>query len=586
MIRTNARWAFLAVSVLSVVAVACGDDASPGAPAQPTAGAAGATTGKGGAGGTQGDAGAAGTQGGSGAGAIGGKAGAGGKGGPGGGGEIPKTCDAAHGQVGCCGPDGNAYYFDNGIQIENCADDGKVCGFAEGEEAGTGFYTCVDKTAADPSGTFPLACGGDRIEEAGCEVPCTADTECKESGAPACKTESGECVECLTDDHCKGSQYGSVCDTKTNLCGCSTDAHCSESPSGGKCVEGSCTCVANTDCKDAAKPACVTFDTAFGSFQTCSECGEDAQCSGKGDKKFCDTDSFTCSVCDTDFDCTVAAKGKCIADEDGVKSCGSADVCTGDDDREPADDGVTGATELSDDTEISGKICDAGDESDYFKFNAADADAVTLTVVAADTKQSIYLYVYNATGDLQGLALHGSTDELKLTYLPAGTYYVQVKVLGGQTPAPAAKGYTIKLARTAGNKCKVVADCASEFAHQLFRGECDTASGACKTITADKTKNIGEVCNEDKNCATGSCGGSIFGKNQDKISVCSADCAGSMGAPDDKKCEEGVCGLFLVCAPQCTVDEECPVDGLTATPASGKPWAYVPCVKGKCTPPE
>lgn len=584
MIRHNARWAFLAVPVLSLVAVACGDDASPPPAAQPTAGSAGATSGKGGTGGTQGDAGTAGV--GGSAGATGGKGGAntGGKGGASPGGEVPKTCDAAHGEVGCCGPDGNAYYYDGEIQVENCADDGKVCGWAEGMEEGSGFYTCVDKTAADPSGVFPLACGGDRIEEAGCEVPCTADTECKEEGAPACKTDTGKCVECLTDEHCKGSAYGSVCDTKSNLCGCSTDAQCAESTIGGKCVEGSCSCEANADCKDAANPACVTFDTLFGSFQACSECGEDSQCASKGDKKTCDTDSYTCAVCNTDFECSTAEKPKCVADEDGVKSCGAANGCTGDDEREPGDDGIAGATELSDDTEISGKICDADDESDYFKFNAADADGVTITVVAEDPKQSIYLYAYDAKGARLGIALHGSTDEMKLTYLAAGTYYVQVKVLGGEMPAPAAKGYTIKLARTTGTKCATVADCAAEFSHQFFRGECDTATGACKTITAQKTKKAGEVCNSNENCESGSCAGTNFSKNQDKLSVCAADCEDDKGAADDSKCAGGVCGLLLVCTAQCTVDEDCPVNGLTATPAAGKAWAYVPCKDGKCTP--
>jgi hypothetical protein len=578
MIRSPLRWTLLGAALLPLALVACGSDDSP--PPAATGGSAGSAAGTGGSsgeGGTKGDAGSAGDSGASGA------AGSGVTG------SIPATCDEAHGSPGCCGPDGNAYYFDGAKVVpENCAEQGLACGW----DAESEFYTCLDAKAEDPSGTYPIACGGTPLADVGCPVPCTDDSTCTEDGATKCDTGSSTCVECLASADCKDpenpvcvvsakacgecladtdcatSKYGSVCDTETNYCGCNKDA----------------------DCKDPKIPSCATIDSLFGSYTQCVECQTDAQCAGNADKKFCNVDSFVCSQCNTDFDCTDATKSKCVEDKDGVKTCGTANDCTDDDTSEPNDDGVAGASELAEGTELSRKMCSAGDESDYFKFNASDTDNVTITITsatAAAAKQKLYAYVLDAKGEVYGLALHGDEDVIKLTFLPAGTYYVQVKALG--TTAAGEKAtvdYKIALTRTTGTKCTSSADCAAEFEHQLFRGDCDTAVGVCKSVDGKGTRALGEVCDDDADCKEGLCGGGGIGKNQDKISVCAVECGAADGSLDDSKCGANICGLYGACAPKCTVDEECPINGLSAEPPAGKAWAFLPCQNGKCQAPE
>lgn len=582
MIRSPLRWTLLGAALLPLALVACGSDDSP-AP-QATGGSAGSAAGTGGSnsdGGTKGDAGSSGDAGSAGS--------AGSAGGQSGDGIVPTTCDEAHGGPGCCGPDGNAYYFESGsLGVEKCADQGLVCGW----DADSGFYACVSAKAEDPDGKYPIACGGTPLTGVGCPAKCTDDSTCTEEGATKCDTGSSTCVECLASADCKDpelpvcvvdqkscaecnadadcatSKYGSVCDTESHLCGCSKDA----------------------DCKDPKIPSCATIDSLFGSYTQCVECQADAQCAGNADKKFCNLDSFACSACNTDFDCTDPAKSKCIEDDAGVKTCGSSDECTGDDTSEPNDDGVAGASELAEGTPLSRKICSAGDESDYFKFNASDTDNVTITIsstAAAAAKQKLYAYVLDAKGEVYGLALHGDEDVIKLTFLPAGTYYVQVKALGttqaGEKPAV---DYTISLTRTTGTKCASSADCAAEFEHQIFRGDCDTAIGVCKSVDGKGTRTLGQICDDDADCKEGICGGSGIGKSQDKISVCATECSTASGDLDDTKCGTDICGLYGACAPKCTVDEECPISSLSDAPASGKAWAYLPCQNGHCQLPE
>lgn len=78
----------------------------------------------------------------------------------------PTTCEEAHGKTGCCGPGNRAYYIgDDGLVKENVCTDGKVCGFREDK----GWYGCTDAADVDPSGAYPLLCGGAQVAGA-CKV--------------------------------------------------------------------------------------------------------------------------------------------------------------------------------------------------------------------------------------------------------------------------------------------------------------------------------------------------------------------------------------------------------------------------------
>ena len=129
-------------------------------------------------------------------------------------------------------------------------------------------------------------------------------------------------------------------------------------------------------------------------------------------------------------------------------------------------------------------------------------------------------------------------------------------------------------------------DCATEFAHQFFRGTCDTATGACTPVDGKKTKKTGEICDLNGDCETEKCAGGQLAMNQDKLSVCSTACVNEVtGALDDAKCNVGICGLYGICTVECTADEECPLSAATDPPPAGKAWSYLPCKAGRCTRP-
>jgi hypothetical protein len=100
-----------------------------------------------------------------------------------GGGGVPTTCAEANGEVGCCGPNGEAYYCatSSGTTVKSTAcTGGKVCGW----DASKMYYTCVSPPGGgDPSGMEPMACGGGAPVDSG-----TAP----DSGDAASHPDSGE----------------------------------------------------------------------------------------------------------------------------------------------------------------------------------------------------------------------------------------------------------------------------------------------------------------------------------------------------------------------------------------------------------
>ena len=72
------------------------------------------------------------------------------------GGSNHATCSQVHFAEGCCDTDGTLYYCDTaGVAARKCAA-GYQCGWDDLNL----YYGCVPPPVmADPSGTFPMACG-------------------------------------------------------------------------------------------------------------------------------------------------------------------------------------------------------------------------------------------------------------------------------------------------------------------------------------------------------------------------------------------------------------------------------------------
>jgi MYXO-CTERM domain-containing protein len=182
--------------------------------------------------------------------------------------------------VGCC--DGSVMkYCSFGELVEYDCDAEPSCGWL----SGPGFYGCGTDGSADPSGTYPLSCGGV------CEPMCTG-LECGPDGC------GGVCGACGANEACEAGLCVCVPACGANLCG---DDGC-----GGSC--GTCDadekCEAGACVPDVCEPACDD-----------KECGEDG-CGGScGD---CDADEVCVdSLCELK-PCDPVCTGK----ECGPNGCG------------------------------------------------------------------------------------------------------------------------------------------------------------------------------------------------------------------------------------------------------------------------
>ena len=111
---------------------------------------------------------------------------------------IPRNCEESHGLAGCCGADGDVYWYQNGqLQRVDCAH--QSCGWNSVD----GYYDCNGQ-GADPDGTHPLACGGANptVGECQCEPYCPDEYDCGDDG---CGGVCGHCqpgYTCSEDKQC------------------------------------------------------------------------------------------------------------------------------------------------------------------------------------------------------------------------------------------------------------------------------------------------------------------------------------------------------------------------------------------------
>jgi pre-peptidase len=286
------------------------------------------------------------------------------------------------------------------------------------------------------------------------------------------------------------------------------------------------------------------------------------------------TDFYDCTseepVCDT--------AGLCIT---------GFDSCTGDDanDTGSSDDGPLGATDVTPapgaTTTTNAAVCsDPFSEVDFFAVTVADGEGIdaTLTFTGAD----LDLYIADATGRTLGQSFWVSPERVVVTYLPAGTYHILVRMFS-DAPVTEATAYSLAVTRTAAQVCTSSADCAAEYATQIYRGDC--TGGVCQDLAGAGAVADGDPCDTNDDCTSGFCAYIVFESDADKA-VCSTECT------TDTDCDAVGPGLACTtslqtnfCLPDCTSNLECGVfQAGSADLDPDQPWDYAICdvTAGSC----
>jgi hypothetical protein len=328
------------------------------------------------------------------------------------------------------------------------------------------------------------------------------------------------------------------------------------------------------------------LDSSFALEVEPAECNENADCTDPA-RPYCL--SATCAECRNDFDCENPAAPIC---DSATAACAVGySVCAGDDPTPPedGDDGPAGAIDLTPalgaTKAATALICnDPPRESDYYKVTVATAgESYTFSLDWTDAAADLDLAVVDSAGRLLGLSYWEKPEPIKITFLPAGTYYAVVSRYS-MMPIAAATGYTLAATRDAGTPCIGVADCAAEYRNQAFRGTC--VAGGCQFLDGAMAVAPGGLCDSNDDCSADAslCVGFLFSADADTHSFCSPDCS------DDNECVAAlgaghVCVLTLAggfCTRPCTMDPHCPVS-FNMDPTAG-PWVYTTCntTTGKC----
>lgn len=301
------------------------------------------------------------------------------------------------------------------------------------------------------------------------------------------------------------------------------------------------------------------------------QCTADAQCGGATPACV----DGVCVECASSFDCTSAAAPRC--DTETTTCSAGADECTLDDAAEPADDGPAGARVLVPGVAETGRVCSQPrTEADFFAFDVTSLGETWDFSLAWTGTKDLDLELFDADGGSLGLSYWEQPEQVRLTYLPLGRYYVRVREFSSDT---AGVPYTLTAQRALGAGCTTSADCAAEYRNQIYRGSC--SAGACVKIDGAGAVVEGGACDSQSDCAaTLSCPSFFFVADADTRATCERACT------SDSQCDAGdVCTTYFAsnfCVPACTSDAQCPTS-LTAQPASG-PWFQLGCntATGRC----
>lgn len=120
---------------------------------------------------------------------------------------IPTTCEQAHADVGCCGPNNQIYYWECGVLQGGPGSCGtNSCGW----DPANNWYSCggTGFTGSDPTGTYPRECGANVTLPPG-----------KCPGTPCCQGYCGTVspLSCYCDSLCVLS--GDCCPDACATCG-------------------------------------------------------------------------------------------------------------------------------------------------------------------------------------------------------------------------------------------------------------------------------------------------------------------------------------------------------------------------------
>lgn len=314
------------------------------------------------------------------------------------------------------------------------------------------------------------------------------------------------------------------------------------------------------------------------------------QCDGTGAAEACSAPTPACFegrcvACVTSFDCVDPARPVCGADH----MCrAGVDQCASDGEAEPGDDGPAGAPLLQLDelghTTILGQICSKPrTEADFAAFEVTSLGETWDITLQWPAGRDLDLRIHDATGTELGLSFWERPERVRLTQLPLGRYYIQVREFAS-TPDPSPVTYTLSVRRTPGAACTSAADCAVEYRNQIFRGHCD--AGACVALDGDASVTEGGRCDSMSDCAPDlACPSFYFVADADTRQTCARGCGG------DSDCAalgpDYVCTTYLpsnFCVAKCTEDDHCPT-ALSTQPASG-PWVRLSCepTTGRCVP--
>jgi hypothetical protein len=398
-----------------------------------------------------------------------------------------------------------------------------------------------------------------------CYPGCTSDAQCAGTpGQPYCNLDTNQCGSCRDDKDCKDSAFPH-CFDKYDCVECRDDADCP----GGTCFAGTCypACSSDQDCKDPSKPVCELKD--------CVECRVDADCSKGGVVKHCDT-SHTCQACVSDFDCPenqacTLVNGEVACAPFAVIDPGYVDVA-GD-----ADDVRAGATVLAplagEAVSIPSSFCSFEGEIDWFTFQAQAGDT-WLFQLAWSWPVEVQIDAFDATGHLLGQSLWQSTQQIELSYLPAGKYFLRATA---RTSNHFCSDYSLVASRTAG-ACADDDACGVSFQNQVFRSLC-RPDGACVARQAPGNVPEGGRCDQSSDCATGlSCPSenTLYASSSPQRFRCARPCS------TDAECVGGqVCESGGRCVLPCASDQDCGV-APDVTPEDGQPWKYYTCTGGHC----
>lgn len=285
--------------------------------------------------------------------------------------------------------------------------------------------------------------------------------------------------------------------------------------------------------------------------------------------------------CVTSFDCPTAGAPVCSP---GRTCIANGNVCTGDiDDAISQNDGQAAANPIAiNGPTVNAAICNTPDfERDFFSVTVGNGQSITLNLAYADNAAAdLDVAIFNSAGVRMGFSLWTNPEVIELSFLPAGTYFIEVEYFGAGVNV--AHPYTINATAAAG-ACTSDAQCDDTFSTQLFRGDCNLATGACVPIAGNGARAQDASCDSDNDCASGICSYRVFQASAAE-SVCtvpcnvSSECVTAHGA--GFSCTVPFSNNF--CRPDCAGDLDCGANPGSEILDTNEPWDYLSCNAGAC----